>query len=75
MAAGSTTPPTAASMGKSAWRGWRSSPTVISYFSSMPTSRKKIAMRKSFTKSSKVSENSQPPMAMVTGWANHSWSG
>ena len=44
---GASTPPTAATMGSSAWRMFVSSPTVSSYFTSRPTSRKKMAMKMS----------------------------
>ena len=49
-----TTPPTAASMGRAAWRGTLSCPTSISHLSSMPTSKKNRVMRPSFTKASTV---------------------
>ena len=67
MSAGMQTPPTAASMGSAAWRGRRSWPTVVSYLSSMPTSRKKTAMRKSFTNCSTVSETSSRPTPTISG--------
>ena len=66
MMEGTATPPTAASMGSAAWRGRLSWPTVISYLSSMPTSRKKMAMRKSFTNCSSVSVADHEPMPSVT---------
>ena len=64
------TPPTAASMGRMAWRGRRSCPTVVSYLSSIPTSRKKTAMRKSFTKASTVSETANGPTPTSRGNAS-----
>ena len=73
MSAGTHTPPTAASMGSMAWRGRRSWPTVISYLSSMPTSRKKTAMRKSLTNCSTVSETVSGPAPSSSGWeSSHS---
>ena len=71
--AGTTTPPTAASMGSRAWRGRRSSPTVISYFSSIPTSRKKIAIKKSFTKSSTDIDAVKEPMPTWMGSVRKWW--
>ena len=41
---GASTPPTAATMGRIAWRMFVSSPTVISYLISKPTSRKNTDM-------------------------------
>ena len=61
------TPPTAASMGSAAWRGRRSWPTVISYLSSMPTKRKKIAMRKSLTSPSTEIDARMSPKPIVSG--------
>ena len=61
------TPPTAARMGSAAWRGTLSCPTVISYLSSMPTSRKKIAIKKSFTNSSKLIDTHRGPICNPKG--------
>ena len=44
---GTSTPPTAPMMGRIAWRMLVSSPTVISYLISRPTSRKNSAMNRS----------------------------
>ncbi len=65
--AGNATPPTAASMGSIAWRGLRSWPTVISYFSSMPTSRKNSAIRKSFTNPSNEIPATTGPIRSSSG--------
>ena len=67
MRAGTATPPTAASMGSAAWRGLRSWPIVISYLSSMPTSMKKMAMRKSLMNASSDMVNVSTPTPSVTG--------
>ena len=67
MQAGTTTPPTAASMGRSARRGFLSSPTHISYLSSMPTSKKKIAIRKSFTNASTEIDAVSAPALTLSG--------
>jgi hypothetical protein len=49
MAAGTTMPPTAATIGSAAVRGSRSSPDTSSYLISRPTTKKKIAIRPSLT--------------------------
>ena len=49
MSAGTMAPPTAATMGSSAFRGSRSSPMRSSRLISRPTTRKKMAIRPSFT--------------------------
>ena len=56
MRAGTTMPPRAAATGSTAARGRRSSPVTISRLISRPTTKKKTAMRTSFTKSTRVSE-------------------
>ena len=60
-------------MGSAACLGFLSCPTVISYLSSMPTSKKKMAMRKSLTKASMVIEKVAGPMPSERGaWSTSS---
>lgn len=54
-------------MGSRALRTLVSWPTVTSYFISRPTTRKKMAMRKSFTKVSKVNASVNEPMESSRG--------
>ena len=58
---GASTPPMAAMMGSSAWRMFVSSPTVSSYFTSKPTSRKNTAIKMSLiTCASDMPANASP---------------
>ena len=56
MRAGTTMPPRAAATGSMAARGRRSSPVTISLLISRPTTKKKTAIRTSFTNPTRVSE-------------------
>jgi len=61
MTIGASTPPTAAMMGSSAWRMFVSSPAVISYLISRPTSRKNTAMKMSLMTSATGMDTIVPP--------------
>lgn len=63
--AGTTIPPSAAPAGTSAWRTDRSSPDTISRFSSRPTTRKKIAIRKSLIQRISGLLSAKPPAPAV----------
>ena len=62
--AGTMAPPAAPRMGSSALRGFFSSPAVISNLISRPTSRKKMAMRKSLMKCSSERCGAKSPSEM-----------
>ena len=64
--AGSTAPPAAPKMGRSALRGFTSSPAVISNLISSPTIRKKMAMRKSLMRCSSERCGEKPPIVKPT---------
>ncbi len=63
---GASTPPMAAMMGRAAWRMFVSSPTVISYLISNPTSRKNTAIKISLMMWAKDISPIKPPTPTTT---------
>ena len=73
--AGAATPPQAARMGIMAWRGLVKTPAVSSYLSSMPTDRKKMAIKKSLIKPSTEMLAIKGPSVMARGCSRSSNTG
>ena len=67
MSAGPIMPPKAATTGRARRRGLASSPRMISYLISRPTTKKKIAISASFTQSSTGSVSVKAPSWTVKG--------
>jgi hypothetical protein len=67
MAAGTTMPPTAAAIGRTAWRGSPSSPWTISRFTSRPMTKKKIAIRPSLIQCASEWRIWKEPISNPTG--------
>ena len=65
--AGTTIPPTAATAGRIAERGARSSPVVSSRLISIPTSRKKIVISPSFTQNRRSVPSTCDPSVSCAG--------